>query len=363
MLTIRDARVLRGPNVWARVPVVHLVVDLGELEDRPTNKIPAFTERLVALLPALDDHVCSVGRRGGFIERMREGTWMGHVLEHVALEMQRLAGGTATRGKTRATGERGVYNVVYAYDQEDVGIAAGRLAASLLNHLIYGPEADFDFTKEAEDRIIRLAERRAYGPSTLEIVAEAEGRGIPVMRLFPDRSIVQLGHGRHQRRIWATRTSATSGTAMDIAGNKDLTNRLLRDLGIPSPRGIRVSDEDDAVREAARMGYPVVLKPVDGNHGRGVCVDLLDEQAVRSHFAAARAASRSGSVIVERMFRGKDFRVLVINNEVVAVAERVPAHVVGDGVHSVEDLIRRANADPLRGIGHERPLTRISVDR
>ncbi len=362
MLTIRQTRVLRGPNVWARVPVIHLKVDLGDLEDQPTNMIPDFTERLVALLPSLDDHVCSLGRRGGFIERMRQGTWMGHVLEHVALEMQRLAGGTVTRGKTRSTDERGVYNVIYAYHQEDVGIAAGQLAARLLNHLVYGTEAGFDFTKEVEDRIIRLAERRGYGPSTLEIVSEAEGRGIPVMRLYPDRSIVQLGQGRYQRRIWASRTSTTSGTAMDIAGNKELTNRLLRDLGIPSPRGITVSDEDEAVRQAARIGYPVVLKPTDGNHGRGVGVDLADEQAVRSHFAVARAASRSGSVIVEQMIRGKDFRVLAINNEVVAVAERVSAHVVGDGVNTVEDLIKLTNANPLRGVGHEKPLTRISID-
>ncbi len=201
MLSIRHTRILRGPNVWARVPVIHLVVDLGDLEDRPTNTIPDFTERLVALLPSLDDHVCSVGRRGGFIERLRQGTWMGHVLEHVALEFQRLAGGSVTRGKTRQTDERGVYNVIYAYHQEDVGIAAGQLAARLLNHLVYGTEAGFDFTQEVEDRIIRLAERRGYGPSTLEIVSEAEGRDIPVMRLYPDRSIVQLGHGRYQRRI------------------------------------------------------------------------------------------------------------------------------------------------------------------
>lgn len=362
MLNIRHTNVLRGPNVWARVPVIHLVVDIGELEDRPTNLIPEFTSRLVGLLPSLEDHVCSVGRRGGFIERMQNGTWMGHVLEHVALDLQRLVGGSVTRGKTRKTDERGVYNVVYAYQQEDVGIAAGQLAARLLNHLVYGLEAGFDLIKEVEERVIRLAERRAYGPSTLEIVSEAESRGIPVMRLFPDRSIVQLGQGRHQRRIWATRTSATSGTAMDIAGNKELTNQLLRDLGIPSPRGLTVRDEDDAVRQAARMGYPIVLKPVDGNHGRGVCVDLSNEQAVRDHFPVARAESRNGSVIVEKMIHGKDYRVLVVNNEVVAVAERVPAHVVGDGLNSVEELINLTNANPLRGVGHEKPLTRISVD-
>ncbi len=362
MLEIRQTKILRGPNVWARMPVIHLVVDLAGLEDRPTDTIPGFTDRLVELLPSLEEHYCSLGRRGGFIERMRTGTLMGHVLEHVALEMQRLAGGSVTRGKTRKTAEHGVFDVIYAYQQEDVGIAAGQLAARLLNHLVHGAEVGFDLTREIEDRIIRLAESRAYGPSTQEIVTAAEGRGIPVMRLYPDRSIVQLGHGRHQRRIWATRTSSTSGTAMDIAGNKELTNQLLRDLGIPSPRGVRVTTEDDAVREANRMGYPVVLKPLDGNHGRGVCVDLADPQAVRSHYALARSASKGGGVLVEQMLRGKDYRVLVINYEVVAVAERIPARVVGDGVNTVGDLIDLTNANPLRGVGHEKPLTRISVD-
>jgi cyanophycin synthetase len=247
MLEIRDTRVLRGPNVWARVPVIHLVVDLGDLEDRPTNTIPGFVDRLVDLIPSLEEHMCSLGRRGGFIERLREGTWMGHVLEHVALEMQSLAGGTVTRGKTRKTDERGVYNVVYAYHQEDVGIAAGRLAARLLNHLVHETEPGFDLVKEIEERIILLAERRGYGPSTIDIVTEAERRGIPVMRLNPNRSLVQLGHGRYQRRIWATRTSLTSGTAMDIAGNKELTNQLLRDVGIPSPRGVAVRSANEAV--------------------------------------------------------------------------------------------------------------------
>jgi cyanophycin synthetase len=288
---------------------------------------------------------------------------MGHVLEHLALELQRLAGGSATRGKTKATNRVGVYDVIYAFEQEDVGIAAGHLAARILNRLVHGTEPDLDIIAEIEQKVIRLAERRAYGPSTLEIVSEAERRGIPVMRIHPDRSLIQLGQGRHQRRIWATRTSSTSGTATDIAGNKELTNQLLRDAGIRSPRGVAVTSEDDAVLQAQRMGYPVVLKPVDGNHGRGVCVDLADEQAVRRHFALAHKESSNGKVIVEQMVEGKDFRVLVINNEVVAVAERVPAHVVGDGTSTIEDLVCQTNANPLRGVGHEKPLTRISIDR
>ncbi|MDQ3656216.1 MAG: cyanophycin synthetase [Chloroflexota bacterium] len=362
MLDIRQTRVLRGPNVWARVPVIHLVVDIGELVDRPTDAIPGFVDRLVQLIPSLEEHFCALGHRGGFIERLREGTLMGHVLEHVALEAQELAGTTVTRGKTRKTGERGVYNVIYAFKQEDVGLAAGRLGVRLLNHLVYETEPCFDLVRELEEGVIRLAEQRAYGPSTLELVAEAERRGIPVMRLNPNQSLVQLGHGIHQRRIWATRTSFTSGTAMDIAGNKELTNQLLRDVGIPSPRGATAHNDNEAVQHANRMGYPVVIKPADGNHGRGVCVDLADEGAVRAHFAMAQAESRTGSVVVEQMLHGKDYRVLVIDNEVVAVAERVPAHVIADGEHTVRDLVAITNANPLRGVGHEKALTRITID-
>lgn len=362
MLEIQSTKVLRGPNIWARMPVIHLVVDIGELEERPSNTIPGFVDRLLEAVPSLEEHECSIGRRGGFIERLHKGTWMGHVLEHVALEIQRLAGIHVSRGKTRRTGEPGVYNVIYAYRQEDVGLAAGELATRFLNHLVYDTDPGFNFVGELEEQVIRLAERLAYGPSTLEIVQEAERRGIPVMRLNPSRSLVQLGHGRYQRRIWATRTSSTSGVAMDIAGNKELTNRLLRDAGIPSPRGRVVGNAEEAVREAEKLGYPVVLKPIDGNHGRGVCLNLSDRAAVRESFPAAMSASRGGSVLVERMISGKDYRVVVVGSEVVAVAERVPAHVLGDGTHTVRELVEITNDDPRRGVGHEKILTRIVVD-
>jgi cyanophycin synthetase len=210
VLEIRKTTVYRGPNLWARMPAILLEVDLGELEDRPTNKIPGFYEELTELLPSLYDHGCSLGRPGGFLQRLREGTWMGHVLEHVALELQNLAGAEVIRGKTRSTDQRGVYHVVYQYQQEDVGLAAGRLAARLLNHLVYDAEPGFDFVRELEDGVIRVAERLAYGPSTGAIVAEAERRAIPVLRLDPRRSLVQLGHGGHQKRIWATVTSETA---------------------------------------------------------------------------------------------------------------------------------------------------------
>ncbi|TXG86788.1 MAG: cyanophycin synthetase [Thermomicrobiales bacterium] len=362
MIEFRDHTVYRGPNIWARMPSLRFTVDIGELEERPTNKIPGFYERITELVPSLYEHRCSVGKPGGFLQRMREGTWMGHVLEHVSLEMQNLAGAEVSRGKTRSTREKGIYNVVFEYEQEDVGIAAAELARRLLNHLIYGSEPDFEFQAELEQTVIRTAERLAYGPSTGSIVAEAERRNIPVIRLDPRRSLVQLGHGVHQKRIWATVTSETSNIAVDTASNKELTNRLLHEVGIPVPRGVTVRNVDDAVREARRIRYPVVIKPLDGNHGRGVCINLKDEDEVREFFPAALSESRAGIVVVESFVVGLDYRILVVNNQVVAVAERVPAHVVGDGEHTVEQLIDITNSDPRRGVGHEKILTRISID-
>jgi cyanophycin synthetase len=362
VLQIRQTTVYRGPNLWARMPAILLELDIGELEDRPTNKIPGFYEHLTELLPSLYDHVCSVGKPGGFLQRMRQGTWMGHVAEHVALELQNLAGAEVRRGKTRGTGERGVYSVVYQYEQQDVGLAAGRLAVRLLNHLIYKTEPDFDFVSELEERVIKVAERLAYGPSTGAIVAEAERRGIPVLRLDPQRSLVQLGHGAYQKRFWATVTSATAHIAVEIAGNKELTNRMLHEVGIPVPRAIVVRDEDEAVRAAGQIGYPVVIKPLDGNHGRGVMINLADEAEVREVYAAAERESRAGTVVVERYITGKDYRILVVNNQVVAVAERVPARVIGDGKQTVAALIEQTNLDPRRGVGHEKILTRITID-
>jgi cyanophycin synthetase len=344
------------------MPVIRYLVDIGELEDRPSNKIPGFYEELTELIPSLYDHGCSIGSPGGFLQRLREGTWMGHVLEHVALELQNLAGAEVARGKTRSAGERGLYHVVFAYDQEDVGLAAGTLAVRLLNHLIYDAEPEFDFVKELENRVIKLSERLAYGPSTGAIVQEASRRGIPVIRLDPKRSLVQLGHGKFQRRIWATVTSDTANIAVDIASNKELTNRLLQEVGIPVPRAQVVTSESEALRAAHRIGFPVVLKPLDGNHGRGVCINLNSDEEVRESFEIALAESRSEVVVVESYITGKDYRILVVKNEVVAVAERVPAHVVGDGKHTVQELIDITNADPRRGVGHEKILTRITVD-
>lgn len=362
VIEIRETAVFRGPSVWALVPVVRFHVDIGELEDRPTHEIPGFIDRLLAAIPTLEEHGSSPRHPGGFAGRMRDGAGMGHVLERVALELQALTGAIVTHGSSRGTGERGVYDVVVEHRQEDVGVAAGRLGVRLLNHLISGTEPGFDLTRELEGELIPLAKRRSFGPSTVAIVAEAERRGIPVLRLHPEWSMVQLGHGRHQQRVWATLTSRTPHVAVQIARDKELTNRLLRDAGIPAPMGSVARDAAAAVAAAARIGYPVVLKPSDGNHGRGVCLDLADAAAVHEHFPVAAAESRDGAVVVERFVRGKDFRILVVDDAVVAVAERVPAHVVGDGARSIAALVAVENTDPRRGVGHEKSLTRIALD-
>jgi cyanophycin synthetase len=360
-LRIVDQRVLRGPNYWAREPVVRMLVDLGVLEQYPSNLLPGFTDALIELLPSLEDHACSLGRRGGFISRLRDGTWAGHIAEHVALELQNLAGTDVRHGKTRGAGPVGQYNVIYEYREESVGLEAGRLAVDLVNHLVdpTGSPA-YDLLAELE-RLIRLAERSAFGPSTQALIDEAVSRDIPYIRL--DRhSLVQLGQGVHQQRIRATMTSRTSGIAVDIASDKGLTNRLLDSAGLPVPRSEVVDTADGAVAAARKLGYPCVVKPLDGNHGRGVHLDLRSEEAVRAAFAGALRESRSGDLVVETYVHGKDYRVLIIGGRLAAVAERVPASVVGDGERTVRELVDIANADPRRGIGHEKVLTRIVID-
>ena len=361
-LQIVETRVLRGPNYWSPKPIVRMLVDLGDLERWPSNTIPNFTDALLAMLPTLYEHACSLGRRGGFISRLRDGTWMGHITEHVALELQNLAGTEVRHGKTRSAGQKGRYHVIYEYREEQVGIEAGRLAVRLVNHLVDPHDAAFSFDLLPEtERLIRLAQRLAYGPSTQALVDEAVARDIPVLRL--DRySLVQLGQGVHQQRIRATMTSRTSAIAVDIASDKGLTNQLLSAAGLPVPRAEVVEDEDEAVAAAERVGYPVVVKPLDGNHGRGVGLDLRDGDAVRAAFPEARRQSRAGDVIVESYITGSDYRVLVIGGRMVAVAERVPASVTGDGSRTVRELAEIVNADPRRGIGHEKVLTRVTVD-
>ncbi|MDQ1602690.1 MAG: cyanophycin synthetase [Actinomycetota bacterium] len=358
-LTILETRVYRGPNLWSYEPAVHLLVDLGSLEDHPSHTIPGFVDGLLDALPGIARHSCSRGKRGGFVERLKEGTWLGHVSEHVALQLQQEAGHDIRRGKTRGTGTRGQYNVVYGYVEERVGLSASRLAVRLVNHLVRA-EPDFDFPAELEAFLLK-AERTAFGPSTQAILDEAASRDIPWLRLN-EHSLVQLGQGVHQRRIRATMTSNTSALAVDIAGDKELTTRLLAAAGLPVPKSESVRTVEQALRAADRIGYPVVCKPLDGNHGRGVVLDIADAEELRAAFDVSQEQSRRGWVVVESLIAGKDYRVLIIGGRLVALAERVPAHVVGDEVHTVRELVDETNADPRRGFGHEKVLTRIKVD-
>jgi cyanophycin synthetase len=358
-LRIMETQVFRGPNYWSYDPCVRLLVDLGSLEHWPSNTLEGFNEALLELLPGLRDHSCSLGRPGGFLERLDDGTWLGHVAEHVAIALQRETGAHVYRGKTRSTGDPGRYNVIYGYGEERVALEAGRLAVRLVNHLVQ-PEEGFDFLTELEGLIL-LAEARAFGPSTQALIDEAAGRDIPFIRLN-EQSLVQLGQGTYQRRVRATMTSMTPALGVDIAGDKNLTNRLLAAAGLPVPRSAIVRTEDEAADAARRIGFPVVLKPLDGNHGRGVGLELRDEAAVRAWFPRARAEARRGVLQVESFVSGNDYRVLVVGGTMVAVAQRIPAHVTGDGEHTVAELVETANEDPRRGIGHEKVLTKIKVD-
>jgi cyanophycin synthetase len=358
-LRILETQIFRGPNYWSYEPCIRLLVDLGSLEHWPSNTLRGFTRKLLRVLPGLTEHSCSVGRAGGFVERLNEGTWLGHVAEHVALELQRESGAHIYRGKTRSAAESGQYNVIYGYVEEQVGVAAGKLAVRLVDDLVKAEEG-FDFQAELE-ALIRLTERRAFGPSTQSLLDEAASRDIPYLRLN-EASLLQLGQGKYQRRVRATMTSLTPALAVDIAGDKKLTTQLLAAAGLPVPRSEIVRTEQEAVAAARRIGYPVVTKPIDGNHGRGVMLELRDERAVRSGFKRSLEEARRPAVVVESYVIGNDYRVLVIGGHMVAVAERIPAHVVGDGKHTVLELVDMTNQDPRRGIGHEKVLTRIKVD-
>ncbi|HEX8783148.1 MAG TPA: cyanophycin synthetase, partial [Steroidobacteraceae bacterium] len=318
-------------------------------------------------LPGLAEHGCSYREPGGFLRRMREGegTWLGHVLEHVAIELQNIAGEAVTFGKTRGTATPGVYTVVYEYVQRDEGIAAGELGLRLLCSLLpteLRPEGSvpegWSFP-EARDQYIRFAQRRALGPSTVALVRAAERRGIPWLRLN-DQSLVQLGHGKYQQRIQATVTGRTPHISVELASDKEETNKILAGLGLPVPQQELVQSETQAVRAARRIGFPVVTKPYNGNHGRGISIRLTTEAEVAHGYNVAREHSRS--VVIESFVEGDDHRLLVVNGELVAATRRTPGHVVGDGEHSVAQLIDIVNQDPRRGVGHEKVLTRLELD-
>jgi cyanophycin synthetase len=367
-MRILDRSVYVGPSLYARFPVIRLELDLGELEAWPTGRLGGeFVDALATALPGLAQHGCSYREPGGFYRRMREdeGTWLGHVLEHVAIELQNIAGEEVTFGKTRGAGSTGVYTVVYEYAQRDEGIAAGELGLRLICSLLptairpAGSVPDGWNWQEARDEFIRFAQRRALGPSTSSLVRAAEHRGIPWLRLN-DQSLVQLGHGKFQQRIQATVTSSTSHIAVELASDKEETNKILATLGLPVPKQELVQSEGQAVRAAKRIGFPVVTKPYNGNHGRGISIRLTTEQEVAHGFAVAREHARS--VIVETFLEGDDHRLLVVNGTLVAATRRTPGHVIGDGEHTVEQLVELVNRDPRRGVGHEKVLTRLELD-
>ena len=369
-MRILERSVYVGPSQYAHFPVIRLLLDLGDLEQWPTARLgPGFIDGLVAAVPGLAEHGCSYREPGGFLRRMREGegTWLGHVLEHVAIELQNIAGEDVTFGKTRSVdGRPGVYTVVYEYAQREEGIAAGELALRLLCSLLPDgvrpagsvPE-DWDW-EPARDDFIRYAQRRALGPSTASLVRAAEERGIPWLRLN-NQSLVQFGHGKYQQRIQATITGKTPHISVELASDKEETNKILGSLGLPVPRQHLVTSQTDAVKAAQRLGGPVVLKPYNGNHGRGITINISGDDEIRAAFDAAREHSRS--VIVETFQEGADHRLLVVNGELVAATRRTPGHVVGDGRRTITELVEIVNQDPRRGIGHEKVLTRLELDR
>ena len=368
-MRILERSVYVGPSQHAHFPVIRLLLDLGALEQWPTARLGGgFIDGLVAALPGLAEHGCSYREPGGFLRRMREGegTWLGHVLEHVAIELQNIAGEDVTFGKTRSVdGRPGVYTVVYEYAQREEGIAAGDLALILLSSLL--PEAvrpdgsvpaDWEW-EQARDDFIRYAQRRALGPSTASLVRAAEERGIPWLRLNA-QSLVQFGHGKFQQRIQATITGRTPYIAVELASDKEETNKILGSLGLPVPRQHLVSSQTEALRAARRLDGPVVLKPYNGNHGRGITINITGEDEIRAAFDAAREHSRS--VIVETFQVGDDHRLLVVNDTLVAATRRTPGHVVGDGARTIGELVEIVNQDPRRGVGHEKVLTRLELD-
>lgn len=357
-MEVLNIRVLNGPNYWSirRHKLIWLKLDLQDLEQKPTNKIPGFKERLEKLFPSLYSHHCSEGREGGFLYRVEQGTWMGHVIEHIALELQTLAGMDVGFGRTREASEKGVYNVVFAYMEAEAGVYTARASVKIAQALV--DDNDYDLSNDIQ-ALREIREQYRLGPSTGSIVDEAVARGIPFIRLNR-HSLVQLGYGINQKRIQATVASTTSSIAVEIACDKEETKNLLERAEIPVPRGTICYDEDDLKHAISKIGYPVVTKPVNGNHGKGATTNLRTWEDVKKGMEAAQKYSRA--VIVEKFITGFDHRVLVINYKFCCAARRTPASVVGDGKSTIQKLIDKVNEDPRRGYGHEKVLTSIKVD-
>ena len=357
-IKFREIRHLRGPNMWTYRPVLQAIVDIGDLEDCPSNTIPGYYERLKALLPSLIEHRCSYGERGGFLRRVEEGTWPAHILEHVTLELQNLAGLPGGFGKARETSERGVYKVIVRAWQEQVTRAALHEARELIMAAMEDRPFDVD---GAVERLADLVDSRCLGPSIASIVDAADDRDIPTIRLLETGNLVQLGYGAAMRRIWTAETDRTSAIAEGISRDKDLTKRLLQNCGVPVPEGREVDSPEDAWEAAEDIGLPVCVKPVDGNHGRGVFIDVKTREEIEK--ASAIAVDEGSGVLVERSIPGSEHRLLVIGGKLVAANRGDMVKVTGDGVHSVRDLIElQINCDPRRGPSESHPLSRIRID-
>jgi cyanophycin synthetase len=362
-MRILKIQTLRGPNYWSirRQKLIVMRLDLENLAEKPTNEIPGFYEGLVEALPSLEAHFCSPGCRGGFLMRVQEGTMMGHVIEHVALELQELAGMPTGFGRTRETSTPGTYQVVFEYIDEQAGRYAARAAVRLCQSIVEtGKYPQAELEQDLQD-LKELYKDASLGPSTEAIVKAAEAKGIPWMSLGA-RFLIQLGYGVHQKRIQATMSDRTGILGVELASDKENTKRILGNAGVPVPQGTTIGYLDELEDAIASVGgYPIVIKPLDGNHGRGISIDIKNWQEAEAAYDAAKEVSRA--IIVERYYTGRDHRVLVVDGKVVAVAERVPAHVVGDGRSTIEELIEETNKDPNRGEGHDNVLTKIQLDR
>jgi cyanophycin synthetase len=356
VIRVLERLALMGPNLYAHRPCIKWKIDLGPLEDKPSSAIPNFPSRLKEMMPTLVEHRCSEGVRGGFFSRLDDGTWLGHVMEHIALELQSLIGIRVGFGRTRGAGATGVYNVVYECDERSTGILAGEVALELIEALVAQQPYPL---QEKIDQLRETWDRNALGPTTRSIVDAAAKRGIPYMRL-DDWSLVQLGYGARAKKIQASIASTTSHIGVEIAGDKDTTKSILEFHGVPVPSGDTCRNIDDAIEIANDIGWPVVVKPLDASQGRGIVTNIRSEDELRAAFEDAQ--KHRTTVVVERHLEGGDFRLLVINKKFVAAAQRVPAHVIGDGVKTIAELVEITNTDPRRGESHEKVLTRIQID-
>lgn len=357
-MNILNLNIMRGPNYWSnyRQHIIVMKLDIGKYEQLPTNKIEGFSERIEKMFPSMFHHHCSEGHEGGFFERVKEGTWIGHVVEHIALEIQSLAGMECGYGRTRSTDKKGIYHVLFSYQIENAGVYAAEAAIRIAEALAAGTDYDLEADINALKRIHR---REAFGPSTQSIINEAKKRNIPFQRMNSG-SLVLFGQGVHQKKIRASMTSDTASIGVDLAGDKEETKKILKKAYIPVPSGEVVTSEEGLKDLLEEMAFPVVIKPINGNHGRGITTNIRDVNQAINAFHLAKTISED--VIVERFIEGYDYRFLVINYRLVAVAKRTPAMVMGDGVSTINELIEHANSDPNRGDGHEKVMTKIKVD-